>query len=208
MHIPDGTKIYKNTELPRLSHLNYAGGYHIDMERVEAAVSPDYEKLLIASQDKSKNGYFSVYSMSEANEKLTQSQYNVSNGIIPDVDIRNLKCEKSFMINGLGDSSKVGSLQGYDIDENANNIYISSQYAGAAERKIVKIPWGETNTNNWDKVNLNSQAANNVLDIEGYYTELEGIQYISNNSLYLTVSYHRRTDGLTVMNKVYRVSWN
>ena len=213
VHIPDGTKIYKNTELPRLSHLNYAGGYHIDMLRVEAAVSPgpDYDKLLIASVDNSNNGYFSVYSMAEVNEKLTRSQYNVSNGIIPDVDIRTLDCKKSFMISGLGDSSRVGSIQGYDIDENANNIYISSQKAkddpkdADTERKIVKIPWGETNTANWEKVNL---TTNGVLDVAGYYTELEGIQYISDRSLYLTVSYHRRSDGLTAMNKIFKVSWN
>lgn len=196
VHIPDGTKIYKNTELPRLSHLNYAGGYHIDMLRVEAAVSPgpDYDKLLIASVDNSNNGYFSVYSMAEVNEKLTQSQYNVSNGIIPDVDIRRLDCKKSFMISGLGDSSKVSSIQGYDIDKDANNIYISSQKAkkdpseANTERKIIRIPWGETNSNNWDRVDL---TANTSLDVSGYYTEFEGIQYISDRSLYLTVSYHR-----------------
>lgn len=205
VHIPDGTKIYKNTELPRLSHLNYAGGYHIDMLRVEAAVSPDYEKLLIASVDKSNNGYFSVYSMAEVNEKLTQSQYNVSNGIIPDVDIRNLDCRKSFMISGITDSNKVGSIQGYDIDKDANNIYISSQYAGQLERKIVKIPWGETNSNNWERVNLTN---NSTLTIEGYKTEFEGIQYISDNNLYLTVSYHRESDALTTINKIFRVSWN
>ena len=164
------------------------------MLRVEAAVSPDYEKLLIASVDKSNNGYFSVYSMAEVNEKLTQSQYNVSNGIIPDVDIRNLDCR-----------NKVGSIQGYDIDKDANNIYISSQYAGQLERKIVKIPWGETNSNNWERVNLTN---NSTLTIEGYKTEFEGIQYISDNNLYLTVSYHRESDALTTINKIFRVSWN
>lgn len=175
------------------------------MLRVEAAVSPDYEKLLIASVDKSNNGYFSVYSMAEVNEKLTQSQYNVSNGIIPDVDIRNLDCRKSFMISGITDSNKVGSIQGYDIDKDANNIYISSQYAGQLERKIVKIPWGETNSNNWERVNLTN---NSTLTIEGYKTEFEGIQYISDNNLYLTVSYHRESDALTTINKIFRVSWN
>ena len=55
VHIPDGQKIYYNTNLQRLSYLNRAGeSYGIgysgdDMARVEAAVSPDYQYFMIAS---------------------------------------------------------------------------------------------------------------------------------------------------------------
>ncbi|MGQ5709713.1 helveticin J family class III bacteriocin [Lactobacillus sp. PSON] len=208
VHIPDGTKIYKNTELPRLSHLNYAGGFHINMSRVEAAVSPspNYSKLLIASADTNGNGYFSIYDMKEVNVALTRSQSNVSNGIIPDVDIRNLHCDKSFEIKEITKSNKVGSLQGYDIDDGANNIYISSQFAGNNERKIVKIPWNSDNPNEWQSIDL---TYDHTIDVSGYYTEFEGIQLIGNNDVYLTVAYHdpKQSNDLTVMNRIYRVSW-
>lgn len=31
---------------------------------------------------------------------------------------------------------------------------------------------------------------------------------VSDNNLYLTVSYHRESDALTTINKIFRVSWN
>nr|WP_290626337.1 helveticin J family class III bacteriocin [Lactobacillus sp.] len=43
-----------------------------------------------------------------------------------------------------------------------------------------------------------------------YLTEFEEIQLIGNNDLSLTVAYHdpyNRTTNLTVMNRIYRVTW-
>lgn len=189
------------------------------MKRVEAAGSPDYQSLLIASVDQTGNGYFSVYSMKQANDKLTDSQYHVSNGIIPDVDIRSLDLQKSFRIPNITDSSKIGSLQGYDIDNGANNIYISSEYGPEDDtlksrpRKIVKIPWNATQPEQWDYVEL---TQNPIFDQgipagKTYITEFEGIQLIGNNDLYLTVAYHDHYNSektnLTVMNRIYRISW-
>lgn len=119
-----------------------------------------------------------------------------------DVNIQSINCVKAFMIpNFVG---QIGSVQGYDIDNGANYIYVSSQYAGNSDRKIVKIPWGSTDSNHWESADLTNVS---TLDVSGCYTELEGIQLIDENDLYLTVAYHRSSDALTTMNRIYRVSW-
>lgn len=148
--------------------------------------------------------------MNEVNSELTKSQHNVSNNIIPDVDIRDLSCEKSFKIENMTDKSVIGSIQGYDIDENAENIYISSGYSPTSSeykndksRKVVKIPWGSNNKADWDIASVPQ------IEEQGYETEPEGIQYIGNNDVYLTVAYHdpSQEGDLTVMNRIYHVTW-
>lgn len=204
VHIPDGQKIYYNTNLQRLSYLNRAGeSYGIgysgdDMARVEAAVSPDYQYFMIASGDVYHNGYFSLYYLSDINSALNAAGTNP-------IDIRGIHCVRAFEIPGIaGANGSVGSLQGFDVSDGGNYIYISSQFAGDSDRKIVKIPWGNANPDSWETVDLNPQT---ILDANGYYTELEGIQLINDNDLYLTVAYHRDSDGLTAMNRIYRVNW-
>lgn len=212
VNIPYYNKINNNTDLPRLSYLNRAGyqqGINYagdDMLRVEAAVSPDYQYFMIASVDidpatkgtanvKGKNGYFAIYNLSDINAAL-------NNAGTADVNIQSINCVKAFMIpNFVG---QIGSIQGYDIDNGANYIYVSSQFANDDDRKIVKIPWGSTDSLNWEKVQLTDVQS---LNEDGYYTELEGIQLISDNDLYLTVAYHRDSDTLTSMNRIYRVNW-
>lgn len=201
VHIPNYNKIYNNTDLPRLSYLNRAGYQQginyagADMLRAEAAVSPDYQYFMIATVDRSSNGYFAIYNLSDINAAL-------NNAGTADVNIQNINCVKAFVIpNFVG---QIGSIQGYDIDNGANYIYISSQYAGNSDRKIVKIPWGSTDSANWEEVSLTNVSS---LNEDGYYTELEGIQLISDNDLYLTVAYHRDSDALTSMNRIYRVNW-
>ncbi len=208
VHIPNYDKIYYNTNLPRLSYLN-RGGYQqginyagSNMLRAEAAVSPDYQYFMLATIDrnpsdasKGYNGYFSIYNLSDINSALNAAGTN-------DVNIQSINCVKAFMIpNFVG---QIGSVQGYDIDNGANYIYVSSQYAGNSDRKIVKIPWGSTDSNQWESADLTNVS---TLDVSGCYTELEGIQLIDENDLYLTVAYHRSSDALTTMNRIYRVSW-
>lgn len=201
VHIPAGN-IYYNTDVPRLSYLNYAGGMYYsgdEMKRVEAAVSSNYQYFMIAGGDKSGNGYFSLYYLSDINAALNAA------GTSP-VDIRNINCIKSFEIPNIESDSVVGSLQGFDIDDSGNYIYISSQRSGGAtSRKIVKIPWDDTNTNDWDYINLEYAS----IDIANHYTELEGIQLINDNDLYLTVAYHNVTkpNDETDINRIYRVNW-
>lgn len=202
VHIPAGN-IYYNTNVPRLSYLNYAGDMYYsgdEMKRVEAAVSSNYQYFMIASGDTSGNGYFTLYSLSDINNALNNA------GTTP-VDIRNIRYIKSFEIPNIESDSVVGSLQGFDIDDSGNYIYISSQRAGDRDgnRKIVKIPWGDVNTNDWNYINLKYAP----IDIANHYTELEGIQLINDNDLYLTVAYHNTTkpNNMTDINRIYRVNW-
>lgn len=72
-----GTRQYtSNTQLTRLSHINRAGwDYNNDYDgdylyRVEAAVSPNYDELLIASIDTDGNGYFTLYDLNMINNQM------------------------------------------------------------------------------------------------------------------------------------------
>ncbi|NRN73593.1 hypothetical protein IMAU80627_02153 [Lactobacillus helveticus] len=211
VHISSSTSEYtRNTQLPRLSYLNRAGYQQginyagADLHRVEASVSPDYQYFMIASIDNDNRGYFSIYYLSDINAALDNAGTN-------DVNIQNINCVKAFVIPNL--ISDIGSIQGYDIDNGANYIYISSQYSPVSNdsrqtRKIVKIPWGDTNSNDWDFVNLDSNAT--IDNFSGnYQTEFESMQVIDNNNVWLTVAYHdmNQSNHLTVMNRIYRVSW-
>ncbi|WP_172619762.1 helveticin J family class III bacteriocin [Lactobacillus helveticus] len=159
---------------------------------------------MIASIDNDNRGYFSIYYLSDINAALDNAGTN-------DVNIQNINCVKAFVIPNL--ISDIGSIQGYDIDNGANYIYISSQYSPVSNdsrqtRKIVKIPWGDTNSNDWDFVNLDSNAT--IDNFSGnYQTEFESMQVIDNNNVWLTVAYHdmNQSNHLTVMNRIYRVSW-
>lgn len=202
-----------NTELPRISNLNAAGrnfGINYsgnDLVRAEAAVTPvtsdgRYKMLLIATVDKAGTGYFSLYDLSEMNAALNAagtSDVNLAKHPIGG------NAKKAFKIPGFVDEVK--SIQGYDIDNNLN-IYVSSEYApdksdtSSKPRSIVKIPWGSTNSDSWDKIDL---KYNTRLDISGFYTEFEGIQVVNENKLYLTVAYHK--DGKTKYNRIYQINW-
>ncbi|RHW53041.1 hypothetical protein DS834_03930 [Lactobacillus bombicola] len=72
-----GTRQYtSNTQLTRLSHINRAGwDYNNDYDgdylyRVEVAVSPNYDELLIASIDTDGNGYFTLYDLNMINNQM------------------------------------------------------------------------------------------------------------------------------------------
>lgn len=185
------------------------------MYRVEAAVSLDHEYFMIITGDNNNNGYFSIYPLSTINSALN------SHGTTA-VDIRNYsdECCGGFKLSDLsGINGSVGSLQGFDFSFNGSTgyIYISSQYSpnsgdGGQSRKIVKIPWGDTNPDDWEEVNLRQNPgtidAVNPQNVP-YRTELEGLQLMGDNDVYLTVAYHDPSqDDLTVMNRIYRVNWS
>ncbi|WP_082836706.1 helveticin J family class III bacteriocin [Lactobacillus acetotolerans] len=208
--IPQYGTISSNTEMPRLSNLNYAGSnydYNVSctgnqLARVEAAVSPDYTYFMIAYGDNSDNGYFALYNLSDINDAL--DNVSDSNGY---VDITNVNCLKAFEIPHLATDNVVGSLQGFAISEDGNYIYISSQPSSdkyGYDRKIVKIPWGTTDPSDWEVVNLNNASK---MFVNGYYTEIEGIQLINDNDLYLTVAYHNYNTDDTRINKIFEISW-
>lgn len=210
-----GQQYSSNTQLPRLSYLNRAGSGFGDnstvypgaeLERVEAAVSPDYSKLLIASIDIHHTGYFALYDMNEVNQALDEAEQTNS-----DVNIQNFNCLGAFKIPNFN-SEYIPSIQGYDLDEN-NNIYISCQpgptenFLGFAKqgkpRELVKIPWGETDPNNWEVANLDH---NLTVDALGYCTEFESIHVHDSNNIFLTVAYHERNGLTTLMNRIYKVT--
>lgn len=215
-------KYRSNTSVqPRLANLNHAGsdfgvGCAGDQfARVEAAVSPDGQYFLIAYGDNDHNGYFALYRLSAINDALdhatTASKY---------VDITTVQCLAAFKIPTLsGNQGQVGSLQGFALDHyvvNHNdqfNLYLSSQPStdiAGFDRKIVKIPWGEVNAAGWELVDLTTATE---LAIPGYYTEVEGIQVVSNNNVLVTVAYHQLHDFAnptkhpTKINKIYQVTW-
>ena len=210
-----GTLQYdSNTEMPRLSYLNRAGyGYGDnsvaypgkDLERLEAAVSPDYSKLLIASIDLSHTGHFALYDLNQINAALDEAEADGS-----DVNIQNFECLGAFNVPNF-DGELIRSIQGYDLDED-NNVYVSCQlgpttdFLGLAKegkpREIVKIPWGCADPNKWEVANLDHA---HVLDSLGYVTEFESVQVLDANNIYLTVAYHRKSDLTTLKNRVYKV---
>ncbi|GAA3634233.1 class III bacteriocin [Lactobacillus hamsteri] len=209
-----GTLQYdSNTEMPRLSYLNRAGyGYGDgsvaypgkDLERLEAAVSPAYQRLLIASIDVNHIGHFALYDLNEVNEALDAAEADAS-----DVNIQNLHCLGAFNIPNFNQT--IPSIQGYDIDKN-NNVYVSCQlgpttnFLGLAKeghpRQIVKIPWGCTDPDKWEVANLDHD---HTVDSLGYVTEFESVQVINPNQIYLTVAYHSKSDLTTLKNRVYKV---
>lgn len=208
---PIGQKFTSNTQMPRLAYLNRAGNYTFagtSLKRAEAAVSPDYSKFLLATVDKSGNGYFTIYDNNQINNQLDSVEY--SNGY---VNLGEVSCLESFMVpNFVG---TVASIQGYDLD-NAGNIYVSSQLAPDTighhyyPKNIFKIPtFARTDTSNWLKVNLDNNSVINIYG-QGMHTELESIQILDENHGYLTVAYHKTLNGKnrTVSNKIYEVSWN
>lgn len=206
IHFP--TSANDNTHLVRLSHLNQVGtaGFDGAAYRTEAAVTPDYRRLMIVALDDSKNAHFGLYDLATINSRLNGVQTSGSKqGHVPLNEVTSLA---SFTIPTI--TNNIPSLQGFDID-NRNNIYVSCQPHPTAEagqrgpRQIVKIPWGETESSNWYVANYNGY--NSDLDISGYYTEFEGVQVIDEDSLYLTVAYHDISKGLlTDKNKIFKIS--
>lgn len=210
----NGTARYQsNTQMPRLSYMNRAGyGANEevpypgrDLKRLEAAVSPDYQLFLVASIDFNHVGHFALYNLKDINQALDRVQE--SSG---DVNIQDINSIAAFNIADF-DTKAFNSIQGYGID-NERNIYISSQpspnknWLGIAKqgrpREIVKIPWGETNSSNWELLDLDH---NLDIDCLGYVTEFEGLQVLRQNNLYLMVAYHRDSDLTTLKNRIYHI---
>lgn len=204
------TTASSNTELTRLSHLNRVGSeQHVDFDgtyllRTEAAVTPDYSKLMIVAIDTSYNAHIGLYDLAAVNAELNKKE--ASHGHVPLTD---LTCEKAFIIEKINASNKIPSLQGFDID-NKYNIYVSCQKnpstsGNSYPRQIVKIPWGESSSDGWYSAEFNGY--NSTLDEAGYFTEFESIQVIDDNSLYLTVAYHNSNspDLTTEKNKIFKL---
>lgn len=176
------------------------------IERIEAAVSPDYDKFLVASVEFDGTGHFAIYDLDTINNALD----NAGTGY---VNIGNIQCEESFTISDLMDDVD-NSIQGYDLDE-TGNIYISSQQAPELKegswtthhKQIIKIPtYARTDPSQWDYINLSAWGG---LDVSGEHTEVEGIQVLNEDHVFLTVAYHVNKNGasFTEYNKMYELYW-
>ncbi|MDF7639975.1 helveticin J family class III bacteriocin [Lactobacillus sp. ESL0791] len=177
---------HSHKELPRLSYLNRAGqefglAYNDkNIKHVEAAVSPDYQELLIASVDKSGNGYFSIYDMNEVSSVL--DEVNVPGTVEKDVMITELSCK--YAPNSPMDTRE--------------------------KRNVIEIPWNypmnswPSNPDSWKKANF-SEAS---IDISGYISEFKSIQ-VTDYNMYLTVSYHNKLTNLKAdKHRIYKIEWN
>lgn len=220
-----------NTDFPRLAFLSYAGSNPYGgkyMTHEEAAISPDYTKLLIASVESNHIGHFTIYDLDYINQKLDEAGTNY-------VSLKGLSYIDSFTINNLYDSDAkpndntdyiLNSIQGFDID-NSGNIYISSQQApkmtnkktgsyanGTYHKQVVIIPYDARSDEaeaQWTSLNLSAWGG---LDISGHHTEVEGIQVLDENTFYLTVAYHAKKKlarnhykSYTYFNKMFKLQW-
>lgn len=210
-------------DFPRLAYLNRSGSHPYPGEnfvRAEAAVSPNHQKFLLATIDNSGNGYFTIYSLSVINKPLDQVA-SLSNGDNY-VNMGNIAYLESFYYPNL--SSLINSYQGFDMDD-YGNIYISSQKAPDINsdtgeftphhKQIIKIPANKRYfADQWISVNLSDWGK---IDNTGYHSEVEGLQVIDEDHVYLTVAYHDKgkykKDGKTLYksvtkyNNLYEISW-
>lgn len=191
-------------KIPHLTNLCYATDLpKQDIKRAEAAISPNRRLLLIASIDKQDNAHFALYRLAEVNRRLNQAAKKHHR---KDVDLRKLHQLSAFHIDhffGPG-NEQLNSVQGYDLG-NDRTIYISSELAPRNKdtmlpRKIVKIPWGQTQAANWQQYELNHH------DWHDISTELEGIE-LNSSKLHLTVAYHKKSnEHPTLGSYIFRVS--
>lgn len=172
-------------------------GKHI--KRVEAAVSPNYKYLMIATVWTDNSGHFGLYELPKVNALLNGNPGG-------NVTVSELKqCQADEVIDIDNFVGRIGSIQGYDIDDNFN-VYVSSQYAPGTSSdrtgKIVKFNWNQPEA--WDTRDLtnDSRLKQNFQNAE---TEFESIQVIGENHLYLTVAYHN--NGSTVGNQIFDIRW-
>lgn len=192
----------RNTEMTRISELvkitQYDNWHGSHIKRVEAAVSPNYQYLLIATVWTDNTGHFGLYNLPGVNHLLN----GIGNG---DVSVDDLAEYQIRVVDIDNFVNRMGSIQGYDIDD-YENVYVSSQYSpdhsNSEERKIVKFNLAQPD--NWHPFKLTNDLRLDQ-NYEGYPTELEGIQVIDTDDMYLTVAYHSADGESTIGNQVFRV---
>lgn len=225
-----------NLDFPRLAHLNRIGNQPYDgslMYRVEAAVSPDYQKLLIMTVDKNYTAHFTFYDLPTINQALDSVEANSPQKRYVSMENQPLTGDSNFQSfsvdnfynpddvagkDNYGSTNEItNSIQGVDID-NSGNIYISCQpsptkinkkYVGH-HKQIIKIPYyAHDDLSSWISVNLSQYAKenSNTFDLPKFHSEVESIQIISENYGYLTISYHRDSYGLTTLSRIFKISW-
>lgn len=173
-------------------------------------MSPDYQKLLIATIDTVGTGYFTLYYLPMINSWLDGPA-----GTLVKLSDPEVTCLASFVVEGFTTNSEtnargiIDSVQGYDIDK-AGNIFISSELAPKKGnpvqhyRYIYRIPWGVKDSSQWQMADLSSLN----MDVSNHISEFESVQVAdpdagssATNNLYLTVSYHDKAKGSLTSNR-------
>lgn len=201
-----GHKTYKSwKKLPRLTHLNYATDvkpkFYPGLRRVETAISPNHQWLLIAAIDTKDNGHFALYSFKAINQAVLAASKSKNKT----VNLKNILQISAFHVKKFFGKKghSLNSIQGYAID-NQKNIYIPREHRPTGKnssfpREIIKIAWHQTNPKKWTHYRIDAPQWKHVA------TELEGLT-INSSRLYLTVSYHKRNKSHKVtQNRVYYI---
>ncbi|WP_227744054.1 helveticin J family class III bacteriocin [Lactobacillus helveticus] len=188
-----GESYSSNTQMSRLSQLveatdaNWRGQHLL---RVEAAATPNYDKLLIAGIWNNYSGHFALYDLESINSKL--STYGTTPVPINLFDKEKIAFHIDDFFKGGSGDTYINSVQGYDIDDNWNICVTSQPFTtndSEIQPKIVKIPWGSSSNNNGQAFYLNGIVDNN------YFTELESIQITGTGKVYVTALYHDRSSA-------------
>lgn len=183
--------------------------------------------------DRGYTAHFTFYDLSTINQALDEVELNSpqkryvsmeNQPVVMDNNFKSFSVDNFYNPDDVAGKPNFGStdeitnsIQGVDID-NDGNIYISCQpspsdvngkYTGH-HKQIIKIPsYAHNDLNSWTSINLSQYAKENpnTFDISNYHSEVESIQIISENYGYLTISYHRNSDGLTTLSRIFKISW-
>lgn len=206
-------KDYSSQSLPRLTDLYSAsddGSFTAsDLQRFEAAVSPNQRYLLICGfQYPDKQGglqtlHFGLYDLRQINQLFDQAQHSDNKAI----SLSKLQPLSAFHLShSFGPKGAIKSVQGLSIG-NDRQIYIAGEnaphwsgkrYVSSQPRELIRIPWGQRSSKKWAFARVNNP------DRSKWAVEFEGTQ-IRGKSLFLNVAYHDPKTYKTKKNVVFRI---
>lgn len=231
-------KTYQGNDIPRLTDLNKASDdpnySYDDLERVEAAVSPNQEYLLICSAEFAHQGkhnlHFGLYHLSDINAAFDQAE----NSADKSVSLSTVTPISTFHL-GNAYGGPIQSIQGLAVDNN-KNIYIDGECPplkvgkthvkyvlkkitdkkGHVEIKEVKKVIKPTYKSGlpreiiripWQEIDPHNWTYGkiNSRSFKKWAVELEGIQ-IKGKKIYLTVAFHNMKDRVTQKNMLYEIA--
>lgn len=181
---------------------NYTSG---QVQRVEATVSPNGKYFLIGSisskptRHEAQTVHFAIYDLSQINRLFNQAEREHKT----EISLSKIKPLSAFHDDhGFGNYADLQSFQGMAVD-NDRNIYITVENPPIGNktvlpRQIVRIPWGDTNSDDWTYGNLDHK------DWATWNTEVESLQIIGKD-IYYDMAFHDPKTGTTEDNRLYRV---
>lgn len=190
------------TRLVMLNHATPTGELYGQLKRVEVALSPDKQTLLIAAIDVENKAHFSLYDNRKLNDAL--DGVDDHNGYVDLSQAGDLfstqVANPYFEIPKFANQLTSPSIQGFDLD-NRFAIYVSSGQAAVSENHP------SVDTPGISRFQWRSQTAQQVLlhhsNWIGRNIETEGIQVASR--VYVGIAYHDAEPYATktLENRVY-----